>query len=71
MQRMLIILQNLRDSITLNIALLSEQFNTSGRTIRRDLEMLEQHGWVKSAGATRNKQYSLTEEGLKKLNDLD
>jgi len=71
MERMLAILRSLRDSALLDIALLAERFGTSGRTIRRDLEMLEQNGWVKSIGATRNKQYSITAEGLKKLNDLD
>jgi len=69
MQRMLIIAQSLRDSVTFDIVLLSGRFNTSGRTIRRDLEILEQNGWVKSTGTTRNKLYSLTAEGLKKLND--
>ena len=71
MERMLAILRSLRDSVIFDIALLAERFGTSGRTIRRDLEMLEQNGWVKSTGATRSKQYSLTTEGLKKLNDLD
>jgi predicted HTH transcriptional regulator len=71
MERMLAILRSLGDSVILDIALLAERFGTSSWTIRRDLEMLEQHGWVNSVGATRNKQYSLTREGLKKLNDLD
>ena len=71
MQRMLVIAQYLRDNVTLNIALLSERFNTSNRTIRRDLEMIEEYGWAKSKGATRNKQYFLTSEGLKKLTALE
>ena len=71
MQRMLIIAQYLRDSGNLDIGPLSERLSASGRTIRRDLEILEQYGWVKSTGATRNRQYSLTEEGLGKLNDKD
>lgn len=69
MPRMIAVMQNLRDSGTLDIAALSERFNTSGRTIRRDLEILEQYGWAQSAGTTRNKQYSLTAEGLKRIND--
>jgi ATP-dependent DNA helicase RecG len=71
MQRMLIVAKYLRDNVRLDIAALSKRFNTSGRTIRRDLEILEQYGWVRSAGITRNKQYLLTPEGLKKLNDSD
>jgi ATP-dependent DNA helicase RecG len=74
MKRMLAIAQSLRDGVSLDINLLSVQLSASGRSIRRDLEILEQHGWVKSSGATRNKQYSLTTEGLKSVttqSDLD
>jgi ATP-dependent DNA helicase RecG len=71
MQRMITIVKNLRDGVVLDIASLSEQFDTTDRTIRRDLEMLERYGWIKSVGATRNTQYSLTAEGLKRLNDSD
>lgn len=71
MQRMLIIVKSLRDDAALDVALLSERVGTTDRTIRRDLEILERFGWIKSVGVTRNTQYSLTEEGLKKLNDSD
>jgi len=71
MQRMLIIVKSLRDDVALDVALLSERVGTTDRTIRLDLEILERFGWIKSAGVTRNTQYSLTEEGLKKLNNSD
>ena len=71
MQRMLIIVKNLRDGAPLDVASLSGQLNTTDRTIRRDLEALERLGWIKSTGVTRNTQYSLTVEGLNRINDSD
>jgi hypothetical protein len=70
-QRMLTMGRNLRDGVALDVALLAKHFKTTDRTIRRDLEILEQFGWIKSAGVTRDTQYSLTAEGLRKLNDSD
>ena len=70
-RRILLIAQKLLGSSKIDIDLLSKQFATSGRTIRRDLEILEEYGWVKSMGATRSKQYSLTAKGLNRLKDVE
>lgn len=67
-QRMLRIMKKLLDNSEVDFVLLSKELNVSGRSIRRDLEMLEQIGWVKSTGTTRDKQHSLTEEGVLQMN---
>lgn len=66
-ERMYTLARQLRDIGKLDIDSLATKFKTTDRTIRRDLELLEEFGWVTSTGTTRNKNYSLTEEGLNRL----
>jgi ATP-dependent DNA helicase RecG len=45
---------------------MAEQLQTTARTIRNDIEILQQHNWVNAKGATNAKEYELTVEGKDK-----
>ena len=70
LERAYAIARQLRDQGILNIPSIAEQFDTTSRTIRRDLQLMQKIGWITSSGITRNKSYSLTEEGLDKVNGM-
>jgi ATP-dependent DNA helicase RecG len=50
-----------------SVSIAASNLDTSERTIRNDLETLVEIGWLKSTGATKGKDYELTETGRQKL----
>jgi len=52
---------------TLNVEKASVELATTSRTVRNDLDMLVQKGWVNSTGATKDRGYELTDTGKGKL----
>jgi predicted transcriptional regulator len=40
---------------------------TTSRTVRNDLDLLVQNGWVNTTGATKDRGYVLTDTGKAKL----
>jgi ATP-dependent DNA helicase RecG len=67
LERMYAVLRQLHEEECLEIESIAKQFNTSSRSIRRDLEMLETFDLVISSGATKDKSYSLTDEALDRM----
>jgi NADH/NAD ratio-sensing transcriptional regulator Rex len=70
MKRLYALARQLRDKGTLDIPSVTEQFGTTSRTIRRDLDLLEEYGWITSSGTTQNKKYFLSKQGWDKVNAL-
>jgi len=70
MERLYALARQLRDKGTLDIPSIVEEFGTTSRTVRRDLDLLEEYGWITSSGSTQNKRYFLTKQGLDKINAL-
>lgn len=68
LKRMYFMIQQLCEEERLEITVIANQFNTSARAIRRDLELLEKYKLVRSIGATKNKDYLLTDEGEDQMN---
>jgi ATP-dependent DNA helicase RecG len=68
LDRIYLLLRQLQGKNVVDLAAMSDQLNTSPRAIRRDLEMMQQQGWIVSVGTTSNKTYYLTEKGLERLN---
>jgi predicted HTH transcriptional regulator len=45
---------------------IAEQFQTSARTVRNDIDSLEKAQWVLAKGATFDREYELTSRGREK-----
>jgi ATP-dependent DNA helicase RecG len=70
-KRLIAIARKLREDNALDLGSLALQLNTTDRTLRRDMKELEKYGLVKSSGATRDKKYMLTSEGLIYLKEIE
>jgi len=64
--RMIFILRQLAGG-SLNVEKAAIEMVTTSRTVRNDLELLVQSDWVKTIGATKDRDYELTETGKEKL----
>ncbi len=71
MKRFQYLLQQLHDEKKLDIPLAAAKLNSNERTIRRDLQVLKEKGWVSYSGITRNRAYQLSEEALKNFSNLN
>jgi ATP-dependent DNA helicase RecG len=63
MERVLALVRQLYQNRDFDIETFARQYNTTGRNIRKDMEVLEERGWLSSSGTTRNRQYRLTRAG--------
>jgi ATP-dependent DNA helicase RecG len=67
LERLYTLLRQIRDNKVLDVNSIAEQLGTTTRTIRRDMELLEQFAWVTSTGTTNNKSYFITKLGSEKI----
>jgi ATP-dependent DNA helicase RecG len=65
-ERMVFILRQLVVG-SLNVEKAAAELLTTSRTIRNDLDLLVQNGWMNSSGVTKNRDYELTDKGKEKL----
>ena len=65
-ERMAFILRQLPLGM-LNVEKAAVEMATTSRTIRNDLDLLTQNGWIKTTGATKDRDYELTDIGKEKL----
>jgi ATP-dependent DNA helicase RecG len=70
MKRFQYLLQQLHDKKMLDIAAAANKLNSNERTIRRDLAVLKEKGWVLFIGTTRNRIYRLSEEGFNRFSEI-
>lgn len=66
-QRMLHVLKQLQTKKRIDLNVIAEKFNTNVRTIRRDVKILNDKGWVLFLGTTRNRNYYLSKAAIEKL----
>jgi ATP-dependent DNA helicase RecG len=65
-ERMAFILRQLAAG-TFNVDQAAIELQTTSRTIRNDLDVLAHKAWIKSTGATKGRDYELTDIGKEKL----
>lgn len=65
MKRFQYLLQRLYEEKKLDVAVAATKLNSTERTIRRDLQVLKEKGWVMFTGTTRDRAYQLSEDALK------
>jgi predicted HTH transcriptional regulator len=70
LERLYTLLRQIRDNKVLEINTIAEQLDTTTRSIRRDMELLEQFGWIISTGVTNNTSYFITKSGLEKIDQV-
>lgn len=70
LDRIYFLLRQLQGKNVIDLVATSDRLNASSRAIRRDLEIMQQQGWITSVGTTSNKTYYLTEKGLERLKSL-
>lgn len=70
LERLYTLLKQIRDNNVLEVNSVAEQLHTTARTIRRDMELLEQFGWITSTGVTNNTSYFITKLGLEKIDQV-
>jgi len=70
LRRLMELMQILYSGNRLDIETFAAKNHTSGRSIRKDLEFLQEKGWVLSSGITKSKSYHLTEIGKQKAADI-
>lgn len=51
----------------LSVEKAATELETTARTVRNDLELLIEKGWLSASGATKDRTYKLTELGLNKM----
>jgi DNA-binding transcriptional regulator PaaX len=51
----------------LDVAAIANELSTTTRTIRNDLELLNQAGWINSSGSTKGRDYELSDLAKEKL----
>ena len=67
-ERMAYILRQLTSpNTTLNVEQIATGLNTTSRTIRNDLDILIQAGWLQGSGTTKGRDYELTGLGIEKM----
>ncbi len=66
-ERIYFILRRLMADQRLNVEEVALQLETSSRTVRNDLDLLTEKGWLTQTGATKGREYRLTSIGLEKL----
>ncbi len=71
MKRFQYLIQQLHDEMKLDMAVAATKLNSNERTIRRDLKVLKEKGWVVFSGTTRDRTYQLSEEVLKDFSNLN
>jgi ATP-dependent DNA helicase RecG len=63
-ERIVTILRHLAVHQSLDVEGISAELSTTGRTIRNDLKLLIQMGWVQSLGSTKGREYELSSRTL-------
>ena len=66
-QRMFFVLKRLYGKKMIDLNAVAEKFGTNVRTIRRDLKILNDKGWILFLGTTRNRNYYLSKAAIEKL----
>jgi len=66
-ERIHFILRRLVAEQRLNVEEVAQQLDASSRTVRNDLDLLTEKGWITQSGATKGREYQLTSTGLEKL----
>lgn len=64
-ERIAAILRQLIIHQVLDVEGIAGDLSTSSRTIRNDIDLLIEKGWVESLGATKGRNYGLTAAGHK------
>ncbi len=67
LERIMYLLEQLRTGVNPNIKAISIKLNTTDKSIRRDLLLLEKKGWIISSGTTSNRTYKLSETAVEQL----
>jgi len=62
-ERIVTILRQLLVHDSLDVEQAAAELATSARTIRNDVDLLVEKGWVESSGSTKGKNYKLTTAG--------
>jgi hypothetical protein len=59
-------MRQLRTS-SFNIEHAAFELQASARTVRNDLDILVEKGWISSSGTTKGREYNLSETGKERL----
>lgn len=70
LERMQYLLKQLYENKNIDIEGTAQRFKTNGRTIRRDLNILNKKGWVIFKGIGRGRSYHLSEEAEKNIKQI-
>lgn len=66
-ERIITILRHMMMRQVIDVSEIANELSTTARTIRNDLELLTQKGWVNSSGATKGRDYELSELAKERL----
>jgi ATP-dependent DNA helicase RecG len=65
-ERLVFILRSLENN-TFNVEQAAQNLYTTARTLRNDLELLAERGWIERIGSTKGSDYQLSDVGKRKL----
>jgi len=66
-ERIITIIRHMLMHQVLDVSEIANELSTTARTIRNDMEILTQKGWVNSSGSTKGRDYELSELAKERL----